>query len=579
MTKKNFQEITDIKEEKKNILNDEIIDRLIPDTGYDVDVLEKKYHERNIPVGARVTRISPSPTGSMHIGGTYTAFISERIAHSTNGGIFYLRIEDTDQKREQHGTREMIMMSLHKFGINYDEGDMEDGSVIGEYGPYTQSKRAQIYKTYVKGMLKNGLAYPCFMTNDEQEQMRAQQTKQSVKTGYYGTWAIWRNAKQEEVVTELDSGKPFVVRYRSDGNPNQRIIVNDLIRGRLELPEDNNDIVLLKSDGLPTYHFAHIIDDHLMRTTTVIRGDEWLSSLPLHVQLSKVLGFKPFEYGHLSTIQKIDENGSRRKLSKRKDPEASVEYYFSHGYPVEAVKDYLMNIANPGFEMWRKENPDKTYIEYEFSIEKIPSTGGGLLDLTKLNDVSKEFIGEMSADEIVTRSIAWSKEFDIQLYEILTSDVEYAKKVFSIERGESAIKKRKDIAYFSQIKDQYGLFFKKYFDEMVFGKEVIEKISSFNKDDIKNIIDSFIDTYNETDNNAIWFDKVKVISEKLGYTTNLKEYRKNPEKFKGSVIDVANILRAAITKRFQSPDLCDIMKTIGKDETMVRLASAIKLLG
>jgi glutamyl-tRNA synthetase len=422
-------------------------------------------------------------------------------------------------------------------------------------------------------MLKNGLAYPCFMTNDEQEQMRVQQKKQGVKTGYYGTWAIWRNVKQEEVIAALDSGKPFVIRYRSDGNPNQRIIINDLIRGRLELPEDDNDIVLLKSDGLPTYHFAHVIDDHLMRTTTVIRGDEWLSSLPLHIQLSKVLGFKPFEYGHLSTIQKIDENGSRRKLSKRKDPEASVEYYFSYGYPVEAVKDYLMNIANPGFEMWKKENPNKTYAEYKFSIEKMPSSGGGLLDLTKLNDVSKEFIGEMSADEIVARSIAWSKEFDIQLYEILTGDVKYTKKVFSIERGKSTIKKRKDIAHFSQIKDQYSLFFRKYFEEMVLEKEVIEKISSFNKNDIKNIIDSFIDTYNEADDNAIWFDKVKIISEKLGYTTNLKEYRKHPEKFKGSVIDVANILRAAITKRFQSPDLCDVMKTIGRDESILRLTN------
>jgi glutamyl-tRNA synthetase len=557
--------------ELERLLSDEIIDCLIPDTGYSVEELENKYHKRDIPNGAKVTRVGPSPTGSMHIGGVYAALISERVAHTSNGGVFFLRIEDTDQKREQAGARNMIMNSLHKFGIDYDEGDMEDGTSVGEYGPYTQSERANIYKTYIRKMLKDGLAYPCFMTSDELESLRSQQEKAGARPGYYGEWAVWRNKKEGDVVTELEAKKPFVIRFRSNGNPDNQININDLIHGDVNVPEDNNDVVLLKGDGLPTYHFAHVVDDHIMHTTTITRGNEWLSSTPLHIQIAKSLGFTPFEYGHFSTIQKIDENGSRRKLSKRKDPEANVDYYFSRGYPIEAVKDYLMNLANSGYEIWRADNPDKSYRDYEFSTNKMSSTEGGLLNLAKLDYVSKDFIGELTPGTLADRAIEWSRQYDTRLYTILTNDYEYTKKVFSVERGADTTKTRKDLAHFSQIIDQYGLFFNDYFDDMVFDNDALAKIKSFDRVTIKHVIDDFIGSYDETDDNRTWFDKVKVISERYGYTTNMKQYRKNPANFTGSVIDIANILRAAITKSFQSPDLCDTMKTIGKGNAISRL--------
>jgi glutamyl-tRNA synthetase len=449
--------------------------------------VEKKYPPRSLPEGAMVTRIAPSPTGFMHIGGVYAALISERLAHQSKG-VFYLRIEDTDKKRYVEGAVDLIKRSMKEFNILFDEGEDENGVEKGNYAPYTQSHRENIYKSFVKKLFDEGKAYLCFATPEELEEMSKKQSDLKLTTGYYGEWAIWRNKSAEETLSALNEGKSYVVRLKSPGNQENKTFIHDFIRGKLEFPENVNDIVLLKSNGLPTYHFAHVIDDHFMYTSHVIRGDEWLSSLPVHVQLFKMLGWEPPKYGHIAPIQKLEDN-SRRKLSKRKDPEASVDYYMDNGIPAEAVKEYLLNLANSNFEDWRKENPSLKLEEFELDTHKF-NNSGGLLDLVKMENISKNFIAFLSSEEVYNRTLKWSEKYDPEMAEKLKNNKVFCIGIFSIDRG--IPDPRKDIAKWADVKNLTNFFFDDWFfsqdinyKEILGNTSIEDSIASMEKFSIK----------------------------------------------------------------------------------------------
>lgn len=546
-------------------LSKETIDRLMGDNILAVEEIEKRYPPRQLSDSQYVTRIAPSPTGFMHIGGIYAALISERFAHQNNG-VFILRIEDTDTKREIEGATDLIIRSLGEYGLVVDEGPVNENEETGAYGPYTQSKRKDIYQAYVKQLLEKGLAYPCFCTEEEIEAMRERQTKAGGRPGYYGLWARDRNLTEEQVKANLDTGKPFVIRFKSPGKYINKIAVEDILRGKRFFPENDLDIVILKSDGLPTYHFAHIVDDHLMGTTHVVRGDEWLSSLPLHVQLFDAMGWKAPKYGHIAPIQKLDE-GARRKLSKRKDPEANVAFYGEKGYPKEAVIDYLMNLANSDFEDYKKANPDKTYKDFDFKISKL-NNSGPLLDFVKLEDISKEFIATLSCDELYDRLYQWAAKYDPEMQKRLDANSAYFKQILDIERS-NCDRVRKDYVTFSGIWDEIRYFFD---EEFVLTKDdVLKLVSNLSMENMQEIVKAFVATYDENDDKNEWFAKVKDFALANGYAKNPKEYSKNPEAYKGSVSDVATVLRVLITGRTNSPDLCSIMKVLGKERTLKRL--------
>ena len=546
-------------------LSKETIDRLMGDNILAVEEIEKRYPPRQLSDSQYVTRIAPSPTGFMHIGGIYAALISERFAHQSNG-VFILRIEDTDTKREIEGATDLIIRSLGEYGLVVDEGPVNENEETGAYGPYTQSKRKDIYQAYVKRLLEKGLAYPCFCTEEEIEAMRERQTKAGGRPGYYGLWARDRNLTEEQVKANLDAGKPFVIRFKSPGKYINKIAVEDILRGKRFFPENDLDIVILKSDGLPTYHFAHIVDDHLMGTTHVVRGDEWLSSLPLHVQLFDAMGWKAPKYGHIAPIQKLDE-GARRKLSKRKDPEANVAFYGEKGYPKEAVIDYLMNLANSDFEDYKKANPDKTYKDFDFKISKL-NNSGPLLDFVKLEDISKEFIATLSCDELYDRLYQWAAKYDSEMQKRLDANSAYFKQILDIERS-NCDRVRKDYVTFSGIWDEIRYFFD---EEFVLTKDdVLKLVPNLSMENMQEIVKAFVSTYDENDDKNEWFAKVKDFALANGYAKNPKEYSKNPEVYKGSVSDVATVLRVLITGRTNSPDLCSIMKVLGKERTLKRL--------
>ena len=544
-------------------LNNEILDRILPKPSYGIAEIEAQYPSRNLPKTAHVTRIAPSPTGFMHIGSLYAALISERIAHQT-GGVFYLRIEDTDSKREVKGARELIMSSLLRFNLEYDEGPTPTGE-LGIYGPYTQSHRKEIYHAYVRRLLEQNKAYPCFLPAEQQEEMAQKQTTAKLRPGCYGQWAIWRDKPTEEVVKALESGNPFVIRFRSDGSVAKKQRFIDLVKGDKMLPQNDNDIVLLKSDGMPTYHLAHVVDDHLMHTTTVIRGDEWLPSCTLHIQLAEALGIEPFQYGHIAPIQKMD-GSSRRKLSKRKDPEANVEYYLEHGYPVEAVIEYLLNLANSTFEAWRKANPSKPYTNFELDIKRLPKNSGGLLDLNKLTDVSRDILATLPPGRLYEEALVWAKQYDAELADILAKNADYAINIFSIEH-----ENRKDITTLSDLRQVYGYFFDEIFKKEQMSEEAKTALELVSQDDRQAICKKFVETYDPNDSQEAWFNKIKKLGEELGFTPNTKEYRQNPSAFKGSVAEVAMVLRVALTGRTRTPNLHEVMKAMGPDRARIRL--------
>lgn len=561
------QEILPVTNMENLEIKSKIIEKLFSEELPMISEIEKRYPPRKLKEGAMVTRIAPSPTGFMHIGSLYTALISERLAHQSEG-VFFLRIEDTDKKREVGGASDLITKSLGHYGVKIDEGEIAPGSEIGQYGPYKQSDRAKLYKSYVKSLVETGLAYPCFCSHEELEEMRAMQEAQGVRPGYYKQWAKWRDRSEQDVIQTLEEGNSFVIRFKSNGDFNRKIVVNDVLKGTRELSENDQDVVIMKSDGLPTYHMAHIIDDHLMGTTHVLRGDEWLSSTPLHLQLFEAIKWTPPVYGHISPIQKM-EGLSKRKLSKRKDPEANVAYYEEQGYPQDAVIEYLLNLANSNFEDWRKTNPDKNNSEFQLAFNKLSNSSGALFDFNKLNSISKEVIARYSAEEVFNKSLEWAERYDLELVEMMNNNSEYVMKILNIERSSEA-KVRKDLSKWSDVKREMEYFFNEKFS--LSKEDLMQSLSEISFNDIKKVVESFTQNYNENDSKEIWFEKIKEIARQTGYAENVKTFKENPERYKGNVADIAKIFRVLLTGRIQTPDLHSIMQVMGKDRVFKRLS-------
>lgn len=543
----------------------ELADLIFPNAK-EISYYEEKYPKRNLPEGAVVIRVAPSPTGNVHIGTIFQAMVNRKVASQT-GGVFYVRIEDTDQKREIEGGITQIIQSLKDFDIEADEGMINETESKGEYGPYRQSLRKDIYQAYAKYMIEQGKAYPCFATAEELEEIRAKQEAAKVRTGYYGVWAKYRNLSLEEMAEKIKAGEPYIVRFKSNGREDRKIKHKDIIKGNVEFPENDQDIVIIKSDGLPTYHFAHIVDDHLMGTTVVTRGDEWLSSVPLHLQLFQEIGFKAPRYAHTPTLLKND-NGNKRKISKRKDPEAAASYYQEQGIPSLAVKEYLMNIANSSFENWRRQNKEASIDDFDFQLNKM-SVSGALFDMVKLNDVSKIVVSRYTAQEVYDESMKWAEKYDNELVEML-SDKEYSLKVLGIERGN--IKPRKDIAKWSDVKENIIYM---YDDKFLNADQEYPYQTINEKEEINKILDLYIEKYyNENDDKQTWFDKIKELSGEMGYAKEVKEFKANPDMYKAHVGDVSTVLRVALTGRTNTPDMYEIMKVLGKDSIVKRFEKA-----
>lgn len=535
----------------------DLADKIFPNAK-DISYYEEKYPERNLKEGAIVTRFAPSPTGFVHIGGLYQATLAKKLAKQT-GGVFFLRIEDTDQKREVENGITGIIDALNDFGLTPDEGMQNETEEKGNYGPYKQSLRKEIYQAYAKYLLAQGKAYPCFCTPEDLEEMRQKQESAKIRPGYYGVWAKCRNLSVEEMMEKIEKGEEYIIRLKSPGNPEKKIKHHDVIKGNIDFPENDQDIVIIKSDGLPTYHFAHAVDDHLMHTTHVIRGDEWAASVPLHLQLFQVLGFKPPKYAHIAPIMK-QEGDTKRKLSKRKDPEAAVSYYSEIGVPKEAVLEYLLNIANSNFEIWRKQNKDKSVEEFDLQLNKM-GVSGALFDMVKLLDISKNVISRYDAQTVYNETKKWASKYDTELEKILDKDLSYTMKVLGMERGNA--KPRKDIAKWSDIRYQTAYMFEELYEQ---AQEEYEYQTITDKKEIQAILENYLTVYDEQDDKQTWFDKIKDVAEKLGYAREVKEYKLNPEKYpKGHVGDVSTVLRVSLTKRANTPDLYEIMKILGKD--------------
>ena len=533
----------------------------------EISYYEEKYPERNLPEGAIVTRFAPSPTGFVHIGGLYQALVARTVAEKT-GGVFFLRVEDTDQKREVENGVTGIVNSLKDFDMAPDEGMISDTEEIGNYGPYKQSLRKEIYQAYAKYMLEQGKAYPCFCTPEDLEEIRNKQEAAKLRTGYYGAWAKCRNLSVEEMAEKIKAGEPYIIRFKSPGREDRKIKHKDVIKGNVDFPENDQDIVIIKADGLPTYHFAHAVDDHLMHTTHVIRSDEWLSSVPLHLQLFHELGFKAPKYAHISPIMKND-NGGKRKLSKRKDPEAAVSYYKEQGVPTDAVKEYLLNIANSTFENWRRANPDKPMEEFDFQLNKM-SVSGALFDMVKLLDIGKTVISKMTAEAVYEKTLEWAKEYDSEL-EALLQDKEYTLKVFGIERGNK--KPRKDISKWSEVKENIDYMYDSEFYNK--NQEYPYQPAISDKEDISKILDLYIEKYyDENDDKQAWFDKIKALAVEMGYAGEVKEFKANPGMYKAHVGDVSTVLRVALTSRTNTPDMYEIMQVLGKNRIAKRFEVA-----
>ena len=550
--------------------NNLLAELLFPDVKDSIEDLEKRYPERALPEGARVTRFAPSPTGYLHIGAFYTALVNLLTAKAS-GGTSYLRIEDTDKKREIDDGVSAIINGFKKLGVEFSEGVTGFGTESGDYGPYTQSKRVGIYHTVAKELVKKGLAYPCFCTAEELSALREQEEKDgALITGYFGKYAKCRNLSFEEIKEKLERNEPYVLRFRSFGDENRRIVFDDMIRGKIEMPENVIDEVLLKSDGIPTYHFAHVCDDHFMRTTHVIRAEEWLSSVPKHIVLFKACGFKVPKYAHVSQVMKLDEDdGNKRKISKRKDPEAAVSYFFEAGVPKESITEYLLTLINSNFEDWRRANPKASAFDFPFNLKKM-SSSGCLFDLVKLADVSKNVISVMDADTVYSYISEWAKEYDSEFYEIFTKNPERSREIVNIDRENP--KPRKDIAKWSEVKDYFSYMFNELYTPAF---ELPENIS---KDDAAAILKKYRDVYDASDGKDEWFNKLKDICEPLGFTPNVKEYKKSPDSFKGHVGDISTVIRLAVTSRRNTPDLCSIMRLLGKEEALRRIDDTIKSL-
>lgn len=547
---------------------------LFPDVTLTEEEIEAKYPERNLPEGAKVTRFAPSPTGFVHFGGLFPSMVGERLAHQS-GGVFYLRIEDTDAKREVPGAAEALKHTLARYGIEFDEGETTEGDV-GAYGPYRQSRRVDLYHVYAKRLVEEGRAYPVFSTDEELDELNNTDKKAEIKSI---DWESQGEARREAMLKRreftiesvekaLAKGKKFALFAIAEGDPEKKFKFTDLVRGNLEIPENDEDVVLLKSDGVPTYHFAHVVDDHLMRTTHVVRGEEWLPSLSKHLQLFRYLGWKAPKYMHIAQIMRLDENGNKKKLSKR-DMGANMEDYYRLGYDPLCVSEYVMTLLNSNYEEWHAQNKDKSYKDFPFNIKKM-SVSGCLFDMHKLNDISKNIVSVMTADYIYDALCTWAKDFDPDFAEVLTSDSETAKSIINIGRGGN--KPRKDYATWVELREYMKLFYDKYFefcDEYPEGTDL---------SDVKAVLTEFSAAYNEGDDQNAWFEKVKTIAEKLGYCPDMKEYKKNPEAYRGNVADVSMMIRLAVTGKLNSPDLYTVMHIIGEERSKKRISEMIAKL-
>ena len=525
--------------------------------------MEDMYPPRALKEGARVTRFAPSPTGFLHFGNLFTCMVSYRTAKNTDG-VFYVRVEDTDQKRKVEGAIDVMLKGLSVYGINADEGVVGDEKEIGDYGPYYQSARVEIYQTYAKALVEQGLAYPCFCSADELDEIRTAQENESIK-GYWGKWAKCRDLSFEQIKANIDSGMSWTLRLKSPGDLEKKCYFDDMIKGKIEMPENVQDVVLLKSDGIPTYHFAHAVDDHLMRTTHVVRGDEWISSVPIHLQLFKVLGFKPPKYAHVSPIMK-EENGGKRKLSKRKDPEAAVTYYAEEGYPQESVNEYMMTLANSNFEDWRRMNKTEPIEKFPFNLKKM-SVSGALFDIVKLTDVSKNVISVMPAEKVFELAYAWAKEYQPQLAELFAQDEAKATAILNIDR--EGKKPRKDIAKWSDVLDYVSYMYDETFVPNY------ELNGNATPSLAVKVIEEYLKVVNLDDDKDAWFGRMKEVCPLVGCTPNVKEYKAEPEKFEGHVGDVSTIIRVALTGRTNTPDLFAITALLGEDTVKARLNSAL----
>lgn len=539
-----------------------LADLIFPNIDKTIEDYRKIYPKRNLDEGAKVTRFAPSPTGFVHLGGLYQAIIDQLLAKKSNG-VFMLRNEDTDKVRELDGALRLIMNTLKYYQIVPDEYQYYD-EIVGNYGPYTQSERKEIYQTFMKYFIKIGRAYPCFCSKEELDVLRDKQTSDKVRTGYYGEYASCRNLTVEEMVKRIESGEQYIIRFKSMGDNNKRFKFNDLVKGEIEFPENDLDIVIMKKDGLPTYHFAHLVDDYLMGTTHVIRGEEWLSSVPVHVELFRTLEVKAPKYIHTPLIVKKEVDGKIRKISKRKDPEASMSYYREHGYPIEAVIESLMTIINSNYEEWHTANPDKSYLEFDYSPKKM-SSSGALYDLDKLINISKNIISKMSKEELCNKSYEWALEYSSELVNLIDKDRDYYMDILNIEREQK--KPRKDIAKYDEIIDNIWYMYDDLFKDR--DKEYeFQKITDI--DEIKLILNTYMDKYFNILDKDVWFNNIKLLCDELGYASNMKEYKENPDKFKGNVADVSTVLRVALTTKSMTPDLYEIMRILGKDRILKR---------
>ena len=538
---------------------------LFPNVTETPDEVQARFPKRVLPEGAVVTRMAPSPTGFVHLGNLVQGMISERMAHQS-GGVLFLRVEDTDAKREVPGAVEVLINSLKHYNINFDEGATIDGD-NGAYGPYRQRQRASIYHVFAKKLVSEGKAYPCFCTEEDLTAMREQQEANKENFGYYGKYAMWRDRPIEDIQAQMDAGNPWVLRFRSEGSIENQFKFDDLVKGKLTITENDVDNVLLKSDGIPTYHFAHAVDDELMRTTHVVRGDEWLPSLPFHIQLFKALGFKLPKYVHIGPLMKMDGN-SKRKLSKRKDPELALTYYKAEGFPVQAMREYLMTVLNSNFEDWRKANPDAAIETFKFSPKKL-NPAGSLFDYAKLVDVSKNVLSRMDAETVYGLLLEWAQEFDADFAAKLEANPAYAKEILAIGRGGK--KPRKDLATWKDAKPYMGFFYDEYLDAPVFDEK-------FDKALVKTVLEKYLAAYDVNDDSNGWFTKVKAITEEIGFTTDMKAYKANPDAFPGTVADVSTMLRVAITGKTNSPDLYTVTRILGEARMTQRVNAAIDSL-
>lgn len=543
--------------------NEQLAELLFGNIDKTPEYYEEKYPKRSLPEGAPVTRIGPSPTGFVHLGNLYNAIIGERLAHQ-NGGTFFLRIEDTDAKREVEGAVELVISAMDFFGIHFDEGASVDGD-NGEYGPYRQRLRKEVYQCYAKELVKKGMAYPCFCSEDDLSKMREEQISDKLNFGYYGKWAKCRDLSIDDIKKRIENGDKYVLRFKSNGDENNHVEVYDGIRGTLNVSENYQDFVLLKSDGIPTYHFAHVIDDHLMRTTHVVRGEEWLSTLPIHVQLFDALGFDRPIYCHTAVLMKMDGD-TKRKLSKRKDPELGLEYYRSEGYAPRAVWEYLMTVLNSNFEEWRLENPDAPIDDFKFSLDKM-SNSGALFDIMKFEDVSREVLLRTPANKIYDEFSDWLKEYDPEFYKLFTRDRDYSEKIIDV--GRNGNRPRKDLTSWKQAREFFSFYFPETFK---IEDEFPERVS---EEDRNEILKQYLTSFDIKDDNSEWFQKIRDITESMGYAVKPKDFKKNPDMYKGSVSDVSGVIRTAITGRTNSPDLWEICQIIGEDEMTRRINLAI----